>query len=67
MAHTLTVSATDFARHFARYQDEAIEAKIINVTSHGRVIGAYLCASELAHYELLKQRERAARQDGETN
>ncbi len=31
--------------------------KIINVTSHGRVVGAYLSASEAAHYEQLKQRE----------
>jgi hypothetical protein len=28
------------------------------VTSHGRVIGAYLSASEAAHYERLKRRER---------
>jgi hypothetical protein len=52
------VPATEFSRNFARYRDEAIEAKVINVTSHGRVIGAYLSASEAAHYELLKRRER---------
>lgn len=39
MAEGLTVGATDFSRNFAKYQDEAIEAKVINVTSHGRVIG----------------------------
>ena len=58
MAATRDVSATEFSRNFARYRDEAIEAKVINVTSHGRVIGAYLSASEAAHYERLKQRER---------
>jgi hypothetical protein len=58
MAETRGVSATEFSRNFARYRDEAIEAKIIHVTSHGRVIGAYLSASEAAHYERLKLRER---------
>lgn len=58
MAESLTVRATDFSRNFAKYQDEAIEAKVINVTSHGRVIGGYLSASELARYEALKRRER---------
>jgi hypothetical protein len=54
----LTVRATEFSRNFAKYQDEAIEAKVINVTSHGRVIGGYLSASELARYEAMKRRER---------
>ena len=53
-----TVRATDFCRNFARYQDEAIEAKVIVVTSHDRVVGGYLSASELARYEKLKARER---------
>ena len=54
----ITVPATEFSRNFAKYQDEAISAKIINVTSHGRVVGAYLSAQELEHYEALKRRER---------
>ena len=58
MARTRDVPATEFSRNFARYRDEAIEAKIIRVTSHGRVIGAYLSASEAALYEQLKRRER---------
>jgi hypothetical protein len=57
MAHTRDVPATDFARNFARYREEAIAEKIIHVTSHGRVIGAYLSASEVARYERLKRRE----------
>jgi hypothetical protein len=52
------VRATEFSRNFARYQDEAIESKLIVVTSHDRVVGGYLSASELAHYERLKARER---------
>ena len=57
MARTRDVPATDFARNFARYREEAISEKIIHVTSHGRVIGAYLSASEVIHYEQLKRRE----------
>ena len=58
MAQTLRVPATTFSRSFARYQDEAMTEKVIEVTSHGRVIGGYLSASELEHYKLLKRRER---------
>ena len=65
MAHTRGVSATEFSRNFARYREEAIEEKIIHVTSHGRVIGAYLSASEAARYEKLKRRERQSLVVGE--
>ena len=58
MAEATTVGATTFARNFAHYQDEAIRTKVIVVTSHDRVVGAYLSAGELAHYEKLKARER---------
>jgi len=57
MAQTRDIPATEFSRNFARYREEAIAEKIIHVTSHGRVIGAYLSASEAAHYEQLKRRE----------
>ncbi len=52
------VSATEFARNFARYQDEALAGATIKVTSHGRVIGGYISARELARFEQLKLRER---------
>lgn len=58
MADREPVRATDFSRNFARYQDEAIEAGVIVVTSHDRVVGGYLSANELEHYEKLKARER---------
>lgn len=57
MMSARTVPANEFARNFGRYQDEAISAGIINVTSHGRVVGAYLSAAELEHFECLKRRE----------
>ena len=53
-----TVRATAFARNFAHYQDEAIQAGVIIVTSHDRVVGGYLSANELVNYEKLKARER---------
>jgi PHD/YefM family antitoxin component YafN of YafNO toxin-antitoxin module len=65
MTALLKVSATEFARNFAKYQDEAISAKVISVTSHGRIVGAYLSASELEHYEMLKRREREVLTVGE--
>lgn len=65
MAQTRDIPATEFTRNFARYREEAIEAKVIHVTSHGRVIGAYLSASEAAHYERLKRRERQSLVVGE--
>jgi hypothetical protein len=58
MGSVLRVPATVFSRGFAKYQDEAITEKVIEVTSHGRVIGGYLSASELEHYKELKRRER---------
>jgi hypothetical protein len=53
-----TVRATDFARNFARYQDEAIREGVIVVTSHDRVVGGYLSAEELARYRRLRSRDR---------
>lgn len=58
MSGSTTVRATDFSRNFARYQDEAIRERVIVVTSHDRVVGGYLSANELAHYQKLRARER---------
>jgi hypothetical protein len=65
MPRDTTVRASDFARNFAKYQDEAISAKIISVTSHGRVVGAYLSAEELARYQALKRRASEVLRVGE--
>jgi hypothetical protein len=65
MSDADTVRATTFARNFAHYQDEAIRRKVIVVTSHDRIVGGYLSASELAHYERLKARERQVLRVGE--
>ena len=65
MTLTDPVRATKFARNFAHYQDEAIRAKVIVVTSHDRVVGGYLSADELERYEKLKARERQVLRVGE--
>ena len=65
MPHVRAVPASDFSRNFGKYQDEAIKTGIINVTSHGRVVGAYLSATELEHFERLKRREREVLKIGE--
>lgn len=59
-----TVEATRFAQDFGRYQDEA-HHEIVKVTNHGRIVGAFLSAEDLAHYERLKRRERLAYVAGE--
>lgn len=58
MADTVTVPATEFARNFGRYQDEALGGATVMVTSHGRVVGGFISASEVEHFERLKRRER---------
>ena len=65
MADIVPVRATEFSRNFAHYQDEAIRSKVIVVTSHDRVVGGYLSAAELAHYQRLKAREGEVLRVGE--
>jgi hypothetical protein len=59
-----TVDATTFRRDFGRYQDES-HREPVKVTSHGRVIGGFLSAYDLAHYERLKSRETQVYVTGE--
>ena len=58
MAEHLTVAASEFSRNFGRYQDEALAGRSIRVTSHGRIVGAFLSPRELEHFERLKRQER---------
>ncbi len=53
-----TVTASEFARNFGRYRDEAATGEIIEVTNRGRVIGGFLSARQLEEYRRLKRRER---------
>jgi PHD/YefM family antitoxin component YafN of YafNO toxin-antitoxin module len=65
MSQITTVSATEFARNFAHYQRQAIEEKVVVVTSHDKVVGGYLSASELEHYQRLRAGERKVHIVGE--
>ncbi|MFC0220379.1 hypothetical protein FHS82_003704 [Pseudochelatococcus lubricantis] len=65
MPQARAVPESDFSRNFGKYQDEAIKAGVINITSHGRVVGAYLSVVELEHFERLKRREREVLKLGE--
>lgn len=54
----ITVPCSEFSKSFGRFREEAIAGKIVKVSSHGRVVGAYISAAELEHFENLKRRER---------
>ncbi|MDH6268010.1 prevent-host-death family protein [Rhizobium sp. SG_E_25_P2] len=58
MGYPTQVSATTFAKEFGKYRDEAMVSGGVEVTSHGRPIGAYISLKELENYERLKKRER---------
>jgi prevent-host-death family protein len=65
MTKDVVVPASEFARNFGRYQDEAQAGRTIRVTSHGREVGGFLSADELAHFARLKRRERQVRVVGD--
>jgi len=65
LANAPKVSASEFVRNFGRYQDEAIQSKVVVVTSYNRIVGGYLSANELERYEQLKAREREVLKVGE--
>lgn len=52
-----TITASEFARNFGRYQDEAHHGAV-RVTSHGRMVGAYISAADLERFERLQRFER---------
>jgi PHD/YefM family antitoxin component YafN of YafNO toxin-antitoxin module len=52
-----TITASDFARNFGRWQDEAHREPVL-VTSHGRVVGGFITAADLERFERLKRLER---------
>lgn len=51
------VPAAEFSRNFGRYQDKAIAERVIEVSSNGRPIGAFLSQDEYERYLELKRRE----------
>lgn len=61
----LVVDATQFTRRFSQFRREANEVDIIEITSHGQVVGGYLSAAQLEHFRRLKRREREVFRVGE--
>ena len=57
MPDTMLVSAAEFSANFARYEGDASAPDMVKIVRDGHVVGAYLSARELAHYEQLKRRE----------
>lgn len=55
----VTVSATEFAKHFGRYREEA-QREPIAITSHGRTSGYFLSSHEFEEYQRLKAMARRA-------
>lgn len=53
----VAVSATDFARNFGRYKEEA-QREPIAITSHGRTSGYFVSAKEYSELQRLRQLER---------
>lgn len=52
-----TVSATEFAKNFGRYRDEA-QREPVAITSHGRTTGYFVSAQEFAELQRLRAFER---------
>lgn len=57
MSAVLQIPASEFSRNFGRVREAVHKAGVIEVTSHNRVVGAYISADELEHFNRLKRRE----------
>ncbi|MVA73915.1 hypothetical protein GOZ81_22990 [Agrobacterium vitis] len=55
MAHQVPASA--FSRQFGKIREDVYEAGVIEVTSHDRVVGAYISPKELERFNRLKSQE----------
>jgi len=53
------ITATEFAKHFGRYREEA-QREPIAITSHGRTSGYFLSSHEYEEYQRLKAHARRA-------
>lgn len=53
----VATTATDFAKRFGRYKEEA-QREPVAITSHGRVSGYFVSAREYAELERLRAFER---------
>jgi len=51
------IPASEFSRNFGRYKDQATADRVVEVSSNGRPIGAFLSQAEYEHYLRLKALE----------
>lgn len=63
MPDTVLISAIEFSANFA--EAEASGADVVKIVRDGQVVGGYLSARELAHYEQLRRREAEVLRAGE--
>ncbi|MCM2442655.1 hypothetical protein HGO34_23425 [Agrobacterium vitis] len=53
----IQVPASAFSRQFGKIREEVYDVGVIEVTSHDRVVGAYISPRELEHFKRLKSQE----------
>ncbi|MUO79359.1 hypothetical protein GOZ78_17355 [Agrobacterium vitis] len=53
----IQVPASAFSRQFGKIREEVYDVGVIEVTSHDRVVGAYISPRELEHFRRLKSQE----------
>jgi len=51
------IPAATFGRNFGRYKDQAIAEGVVEVSSNGRPVGAFLSQDEYEVFKLLKRRD----------
>lgn len=56
---TTSVTASEFAKNFGRFQDEA-QRQAVEITSHGRTVGYFISPIEFERYQQLRERDRKA-------
>lgn len=50
------IPATEFAKNFGRYRDQAFAERVVEISSNGRPIGAFLSQAEYERYLELRRR-----------
>jgi len=53
------IPAATFGRNFGRYQDQAIAEGVVEITSNGRPIGAYISQKEYETFKAMKSNHTA--------
>ena len=51
------IPAAIFGRNFGRYKDQAIAEGVVEVSSNGRPVGAFLSYEEYERFKALKRKE----------